>query len=183
MWQLGRMTARPPLSVLLLAASFLLPASAGAQTSRDDALRAFLQNTFADARAEWADTSYVSAFADLNGDGRNEALVSLYSGLFCGSGGCALYIYTPDGASWRQLAELTIVNAPVRLLATRSRGWRDLAVYVRGGGMDIPHEARIRFDGQTYASNPSMAPRIRGRAPGRVLIADDAESRPLFQPK
>ncbi len=167
-------------AALLLATLLLWPAEATAQPSRDDALRAFLQTAFADARANWAETSYVSAFADLDGDGRDEALVSLHSGLFCGSGGCALYIYTPAGASWREVAELTIVNAPVRLLATRSRGWRDLAVHVRGGGAEIPHEARMRFDGRTYASNPSMAPRIRGRAPGRVLIGEDTESRRLF---
>jgi hypothetical protein len=166
-------------ALLLLAAPFLLPASAGAQISRDDALRAFLRTTFADARAEWPDTTYVSAFADLNGDGRDEALVSLYSGLFCGSGGCALYIYTPAGGLWREVAAITIVNAPVRLLAARHRGWRDLAVHVSGGGA-LPREARISFDGRTYASNPSMAPRIRGRARGRVLISDDSESRPLF---
>jgi hypothetical protein len=107
-------------------------------------------------------------------------LVSLQSGLFCGSGGCALYIYTPAGATWRQVAELTIVNAPVRLLGTRSHGWRDLAVHVRGGGIQIPYEARIRFDGRTYAANPSMAPRLRGRPPGRVLIGEAQTSRRLF---
>jgi hypothetical protein len=168
------------LALLLLVTFLVSPATASAPPSAAESLRAFLQSSFADARAEWPETSYVSAFADLDGDGRNEALVSLYSGLFCGSGGCALYIYTPAGASWREVAELTIVNAPVRLLSSRSRGWRDLAVSVRGGGIEIPHEARIRFDGRTYASNPSMAPRIRGRAPGRVLIDDAGESRPLF---
>jgi len=161
--------------VALLACS-----SAIAQPSRDQSLHAFLATTFADARAQWPDTTYVAAFADLNGDGRDEALVSLYSGLFCGSGGCALFIYTPAGGSWREVAELTIVNAPVRLLATRTRGWRDLAVHVRGGGMEIPFEARIRFGGRTYASNPSLSPRLRGGAPGRVLISDETESRPLF---
>ncbi|HEV2817212.1 MAG TPA: hypothetical protein VGW40_08335 [Allosphingosinicella sp.] len=163
-----------------LALALLLAGPAAAQTPPGQGLHTFLQDAFADARENYGDTSYVAAFADLNGDGREEALVSLYSGLFCGSGGCALFIYTPAGNSWREVAELTIVNAPVRLLDTRSRGWRDLAVHVRGGGMEIPYEARIRFDGRTYASNPSMAPRIRGRAPGRVLIADDAEGRRLF---
>lgn len=161
-------------------AALLLPSAAVAQPAQRNALHSFLQTTFAEARVDWPDTSYVAAFADLNGDGREEALVSLHSGLFCGSGGCALYIYTPAGAGWREVAELTIVNAPVRLLNTRTRGWRDLAVHVRGGGMEIPHEARIRFDGRTYASNPSMAPRLRGRVPGRVLIGEDAESRRLF---
>ena len=166
--------------LFVLATAFLSTTPAVAQPSRDDSLRAFLQSSFAEARANYADTNYVAAFADLNGDGRDEALVSLQSGLFCGSGGCALYIYTPAGASWREVAELTIVNAPVRLLNTRSRGWRDLAVHVRGGGMEIPHEARIRFDGRTYASNPSMAPRLRGRPSGRVLIGDETPSRRLF---
>jgi hypothetical protein len=167
-------------TLFVLALASLLAAPAAALPSQADRLHSFLQTTFASARQDWPNTSYVSAFADLNGDGRDEALVSLYSGLFCGSGGCALYIYTPAGAAWREVAELTIVNAPVRLLNTRSRGWRDLGIHVRGGGMDIPYEARMRFDGRTYASNPSMAPRIRGRAPGRVLIGDDTESRRLF---
>jgi hypothetical protein len=175
------MTARSPLLALLgLAASLLLPAVAAAQPSREQALRAFLQTSFAEARENYGDTAYVAAFADLNGDGRDEALVSLRSGFFCGSGGCALHIYTPQGASWREVAELSIVDAPVRLLSTRSRGWRDLSVLVRGGGIEIPYEARIRFDGRTYASNPSMAPRLRRRAPGRVLIGEGSESRRLF---
>jgi hypothetical protein len=168
-----------PLAFTFLACFLAVPASA--QTQQRDSFHAFLQSSFADARANWPDTAYVSAFADLNGDGREEALVALHSGLFCGSGDCALYIYAPAGASWREVAELTIVNAPVRLLDARSRGWRDLAVSVRGGGMDLPHEARIVFDGRTYASNPSLAPGIRGRAPGRILIGDDSVSRPLFQ--
>jgi hypothetical protein len=167
-------------AALLLALLLAWPASAPAQASRDAALRNFLQASFAEAREDYGDTTYTAAFADLNGDGRDEALVSLQSGMFCGSGGCALYIYTPAGGSWREVAELTIVNAPVRLLSTRSRGWRDLAVTVRGGGIHIPREARMRFDGQTYASNPSLAPALRRGTPGRVLIGEPQQSRRLF---
>ena len=104
----------------------------------------------------------------------------LQSGYFCGSGGCSLYIYTPAGAAWRKVAELSIANAPIRLLNTRTRGWRDLGVSVRGGGIEIPRDARMRFDGTTYASNPSMAPRLPRGTPGRVLIGDDSPSRRLF---
>jgi len=170
-----------PLAALAMLLLALGPAAPAAAQTREQRLHAFLQTTNADARENYADTTYTAAFADLNGDGREEALVSLYSGLFCGSGGCALYIYTPDGASWRQLADLTIVNAPVRLLNTRTRGWRDLGVHVRGGGFEVPREARMRFDGTTYASNPSMAPPTRRGAQGRVLIADDTPSRRLFE--
>lgn len=166
-------------ALLPLALALLLAAPAAART-REDGLRSFLRSAFAEAGADFGDSSYVAAFADLDGDGREEALVSLSSGYFCGSGGCALYIYTRAGDSWRQVAELTISNPPVRLLTTRSRGWRDLAVQVRGGGFERPREALIRFDGRTYASNPSLAPRARGRTAGRVLISGNEEGQRLF---
>lgn len=172
------MTARSTLLALLVLA-LASPATA-APPSRNYSLRLFLQASFAEARADWPDTTYIAAYADLDGDGRDEALVSLRSGYFCGSGGCALHIYTPRGNSWREVAELTIVNLPVRLLAARNHGWHDLAVRVRGGGVDRPREARIRFNGRTYASNPSLAPRLRGRAYGRILLGEGSESHPLF---
>ena len=158
----------------LTAITLGIAAPAGAQ-SRDDNLHAFLQLTFADARAEWPEGTYTAVFADLNGDGRSEALVMPHAGLFCGSGGCALYIYTPQGSSWRQVEELTITGAPVRMLPTRTRGWRDLAVQVRSGGMDLPRQVRLRFNGSGYSEA-----RLRGAA-GRVLIAESAPSRPLFR--
>ena len=110
----------------------------------------------------------------INGTGRDEALVSS-APAFCGSGGCALYIYTPDGASWRQVDELTIVGAAVRLLATRTHGWRDLAVEVRSGGMDLPRRVRMRFDGRGYGATPAMRPALRGNG-GRVLIRETSET-------
>jgi len=168
-------------AALLLATLLVWPAAAPAQPSQRDSLHAFLQTSFAGARIEWSDTTYVAAFADLNGDGRDEALVALHSGLFCGSGGCALYVYSPAGASWRQLAELTVANAPVRLLNTRSRGWRDLAVHVRDGGMGLPTEVRIRFDGRDYEPDRLPAPRLRRGTPGRMLIGDASEGRRLFE--
>jgi hypothetical protein len=167
--------------LLTLLLSLLASPLTAQAPSAERSLHAFLQTSFADARQNYPETTYVAGFADLNGDGRAEVLVSLYSGMFCGSGGCALYIYTPAGASWRQVAELTIVNAPVRMLATRSHGWHDLAVMVRGGGFERPGEARISFDGRTYASNPSLAPALRRGTRGRVLIRDEDRGRPLFQ--
>ena len=93
------------------------------------------------------------------------------------AGGCALHIYTSDGASWRQVSELTIVDAPVRLLATRTRGWRDLAVSTRGGGMDLPRLTRVRFDGADYSRSAPLARGVRGR----LLLDDATPGRPLFR--
>lgn len=166
-----------PLAVLAL----LSPSVAMAQMSRADSLHAFLQRTNADARAEHPEATYTVAFADLNGDGREEALVWQHAGLFCGSGGCGLYIYTPEGESWRQLNDLTIIGEPVLLLPSRTRGWHDLGLTVRNGGMDMPYQVRVRFNGLAYDGNLSIrVPRGR-RLDGRVLIGPQAPSRRLFE--
>ena len=162
---------------LLAALALLVPAGAAAQSSQAESLHAFLRSSFAEIRESSPEASYTAAFADLNGDGRNEALMWSTASFFCGSGGCALYIYTPDGASWRQVSELTIATVPVRLLATRTRGWRDLALFVRDGGMGLPRQVRMRFYGNDY----SLSPRLRGRTGGRLLITDETPSRPLFR--
>jgi putative lipoprotein len=74
-----------------------------------------------------------------------------------------------------------VTSAPVRLLATRSRGWRDVAVRVAGGGIPA-REVILRFNGRGYPGNPSLVAASRGRAaPGRVLISDTDEGRPLYR--
>jgi len=149
--------------------------------SGDDGVRAYLQERFHADRAEDRDARYVIARADLNGDGRPEALVYLLSSAYCGTGGCNLLILTPAGRSWRKVAELTIVNPPIRLLGSASHGWRDLAVRVAGGGSRA-HEALLTFNGRSYPANPSMPPAraLRRAVPGRVLISDGDRGRPLF---
>jgi hypothetical protein len=147
--------------------------------ARDGALRDYLQARFRGDLAGDPDARYVAAWADLNGDGRPEAIVYLVSGHVCGTGGCSLMVLTPAGRSWRQVADVTIANPPIRLLSSASHGWRDLAVTVAGGGART-HAARLSFNGRSYPGNPSMAPALRRRVPGRVLIADEDRGRPLF---
>src|SRR5690349_351518 len=102
-----------------LIAAIFAASSAHAQPSRDAALHAFLQERFADDRANYPDTRYVSGWADLNGDGRPEALVYMMSGNYCGSGGCTLYIYTPEQGSFYQHGSMSVTNLPVRALNSR----------------------------------------------------------------
>ena len=166
---------------LLAAFALVLPGAAFAQASSADRLHAFLQTANADARADHPDATYTAAFADLNGDGRAEALVWQHAGLFCGSGGCGLYIYTPEGDSWRQLDDLTIIGEPVLLLPTRTRGWHDLGLTVRDGGMDLPYQVRMRFNGQSYGGGPEARVRAGRRLDGRVLIGEGAPTRRLFE--
>jgi hypothetical protein len=168
---------------LLLACLAMISASAAlrAQPSSDQSLRAFLQTRFHEDRQAYPDTRVVTAWADLNGDHRPEAFVYLISGAYCGTGGCNLMIFTPAGRSWRQVAEMTVTNPPIRLLTTASHGWRDVAVTAAGGGARA-HEVLMAFNGRAYPDNPTVPPAraLWRAAPGRVLISDDDRGRPLF---
>lgn len=161
-------------------AALTCPAEAQPSEQLQQRLRTFLQQqigtpgTGPDQRA-----SYIPTFLDLNGDGRSEALVYLIGQDLCGSGGCRLWVLTPQRQSWRVVTRTTVTNTPIRILNSRSRGWRDIAVRVSGGGAR-PYEARLRFDGRTYPANPSLAPASPRNAAGRVVITDDSETRALF---
>jgi hypothetical protein len=165
----------------VLALSLLGSPLAAQPGPADQSLRTFLQARFQQDRADFPDTRLVTAWADLNGDGRPEAIVYLISGNFCGSGGCNLLIFTPAGRSWRTVAQMSVTNPPIRLLGTSSHGWRDLAVTVSGGGVRR-HEVLMSFNGQTYPGNPTVPPAraFRRTVPGRVLISDSDPAQPLF---
>jgi hypothetical protein len=133
-------------------------------------LRAFLRTFDANLKDH-----FIASFADLNGDGRPEAIVYLRSN-WCGSGGCTMLILEQGRDSSRLLTEVSITRPPIRLLRTKSNGWRDIGVWVQGGGIQQGYEAELRFDGKTYPSNPSMPPArpLRDRVEGETLIAPPA---------
>lgn len=56
------------------------------------------------------------------------------------------------------VTKISVTRPPVRVLATRVRGWGDLGVTVVGGGTTRAYEARLCFDGTSYPRNPSVAP-------------------------
>ncbi len=126
---------------------------------------------------------YIIAFVDLSRHGGREALVYLTGQEWCGSGGCTLLVLAPDGPSYRVVTKVTICWPPIRALESRSFGWRDIGVGVRGGG--VPRgEAELRFDGRSYPTNPSTLPAARSaRAPaGRTIIGWDEAFRPQASP-
>ena len=162
---------------LLVLATAATPAAA--QPASDQSLHTYIQRQVGD-RASDPDARYALGRADLNGDGREEALVLMQARSWCGTGGCTMFVLTPVRGGWRTVTRMTVTSAPVRVLATRSRGWRDLAVAIGGGGVR-GGEAILRFNGRTYPTNPTSAPTAGHRAKaGRVVISRDAQGRPLF---
>ncbi|MFL5295282.1 MAG: hypothetical protein ACJ798_02760, partial [Phenylobacterium sp.] len=103
-------------------------------------------------------TTVEIAWADLNGDGRPEALVYVSGRAWCGSGGCELYVLERTGSGFRQRGQVSISKQPIGVLSTRSHGWRDLSVFVSGGGVLQGYSVALPFDGTKYAENPSVPP-------------------------
>ena len=114
--------------------------------------------------------SYRTATADLNGDRHAEIFVYATGSEDCGTGGCTLYILSPKGHNYRVVMRSTIVQLPIRLLETKSHGWRDVGVTVAGGGILNAYMARMQFNGRRYPSNPSVPPAVPARLSGKVLI-------------
>jgi len=167
-----------PVLALLLAG---MPAMAS-EPGRDEALHAFLRERFADMRGDDPSTRYASGWADLDGDNRMEAFVYFMSPAICGSGGCDLYIFTPEQNSFQQLAHMTVTRPPVRVLRTRTDGWHDISVTIGGGGVR-GGSVLLRQQGGTYPGNPTDPPArmLRQAPPGEIVIAEDDRGRPLFE--
>jgi hypothetical protein len=170
--------------ILGLAISFPSHAAPPETFGGEAAVRAFLRSHFKANDLEDLDvrsTNVTSAFADLDGDGRLDALAYVSGAAWCGSGGCKLYVLENRGRSYRIVGRTTVTRPPIRVLQRRTHGWRDIGVWVAGGGIIPGHDVVLRFDGWKYPSNPSTQTALkhfRDRA-GEVVIARDAPAVPL----
>jgi hypothetical protein len=167
-----------PAVVFTICLLLVARATAQAPSAREESLTKFLQNYEGNpVSAADKTTRYSVAFVDLDDDGTPEALVYLSGPKWCGSGGCSLLILRPDGPSWKVITRTTVTQLPIRVLSTKTNGWHDLAVGVRGGGIQAGYEARLRFNGRKYPGNPSSPPaqKLRTNAEGKVVIS--AETR------
>jgi uncharacterized protein YecT (DUF1311 family) len=116
-------------------------------------------------------TRYSVALTDLNDDGRAEALIYAMDADSCGTGGCDLYVLSLTSNSYRVVTNISITRPPIRVMPTTAYGWHDVAVWVAGGGIIPGYEARLRFNGISYPSNPTVPPAVRlQHSSGRVVI-------------
>ena len=110
-----------------------------------------------DSEEDRTSTRYLSATADLNGDGKPETIVYILGNTWCGSGGCTMLILTMQNAHYKVITRTTVTQLPIRLLPTRTNGWQDLAVLVAGGGI------RPGYEGNSF----SMEELIQETQPSR----------------
>lgn len=168
---------------MLLAAGCLAQSTAQNPAGSEESLKKFLQNYQGNpASAEERATRYFSARDDLKDDGVQEVIVYLMGARWCGSGGCSCLVLAPQGASYKIVTKTTVTQLPIRVLSTRTNGWHDLGVWVQGGGIQPGYEARLRFNGRKYPSNPSAPPaqKLGKNAEGKIVIPADATGTPLW---
>lgn len=115
------------------------------------------------------------AFVDLNGDGKDEAIVYLTGNGWCGTGGCQLYILTPDVTGYRFVARIPATRPPIRVLNKTSHGWHSVSVTIRDDGTHM-YEGEYRFNGEKYPLDDKP---VVGRIAGRVVVSGEQEA-PLF---
>lgn len=141
-------------------------------------LKQYLKNQNAE---DYGPVRYIPVFVDLNDDGVNEIILHVMSQGLCGTGGCPTLILVPTRSSFTVMTRVTLTRPPIRVLDKKTNGWHDLTVWVQGGGIQRGYEADLPFDGESYATNPSLPPayRLRVETSGRTLISGKATGIPL----
>ncbi|CAH1589238.1 hypothetical protein [Vibrio rotiferianus] len=94
---------------------------------------------------------YMTGSADLNSDGSAEHFVLLQDRYFCGSGGCAAYMFDNSG---KVINRMSVTRTPVVLADSFSNGWQDFIVWSNGA------YRQMSFNGESYPSNPSLEPKV-----------------------
>jgi hypothetical protein len=152
------------------------------RANREKSLKKFLEHFVDGPTDKDKNTRDSVAFVDLRDDGTQQVIVYLISRDWCGSGGCSCFILQPQGSSFRIITRTTVTQLPIRVLSAKTNGWHDLGVGVGGGGNLEGYEARLRFNGRKYPSNPSVSPaqKLRNAPEGKIVIPDNARGTLLY---
>jgi hypothetical protein len=112
---------------------------------------------------------------DLKGDGKLEVLVFVFGPGQCGTGGCEAYVFEPDGDRYRLVTDIALARNPIIVSEAKTHGWKDLIMFVAGGGVLPGYYAVLHFDGTTYPSNPAYEPAepLKDRVEGAAYVVGD----------
>jgi len=187
---MGNLTKRRIRTIALLVALFAIafaitaPAatSAGGRARSDEASVArFLQGYIRKAHLPPGQAAFASAEVAVGAGRLEEVLVYLEGQDWCGSGGCTMLVLAPARGAFTIIGRTTLVRLPIRVLPENSNSRADLAVHVQGGGILNAYEARLRFNGENYPSNPTVPPasRIAGAVQSHPAIPLGAKMRPI----
>jgi hypothetical protein len=143
----------------------------------EEQLRGFLR-TYLGAQADRT-ARYSAGLIDLNGDGTPEVMVHITGQSLCGTGGCLTLVLS---SSYQVIGRITISRPPILVFRRKSKGWRDIGVWVEGGGIEPGHFSELSFDGKSYPNNPSVLPArpLKGPSDGVTCIAPAQQGRLVY---
>ncbi len=96
---------------------------------------------------------FSQAGADLNSDGRANALVLFTGEDWCSPRGCTLVVFQQSEVGYKPISRTIGVNAPIAAGPGSNAGWRDLIVKTGTNRM-----ARLQFTGGGYPVNAASQP-------------------------
>ncbi|QHE50745.1 hypothetical protein [Pontibacillus sp. HMF3514] len=106
---------------------------------------------------------------DLNDDQVPETFVFLVGPYVCGTGGCSGLIFTQD---YDLISKFSLVRNPVIIRKKKTNGWKNIVMYVAGGGME-PRYKELKFNGNAYPLNPSIQPDVQDKQIEGIGIIND----------
>lgn len=144
------------LSLILL--SFVLIVQSASSQEADPAVTEKIKQVLAKnyGTTPAADRKFLYNAVDLNDDGKNEYLVALVGGTFCGNAGCTMLVLNNKyGINTR----MSIVQFPVYVGPPASKevtkGYSNIYVSTKGVGY-----VKMAWNGTKYPTNPSLSPKI-----------------------
>jgi hypothetical protein len=158
-----------------------------ASNSPTEALKAFLRSYLNPGPVrlgplDLEETAQITVVSVKTEDKAGEEQVVYVSGQgWCGTSGCTMLIVEPFQSSFKVLGVEPGVQLPIRLLPSMEYGHPDIGVQVSGGGIEVPYEAVLSFNGTNYPENPSMPParKVKG-IEGKRIITTTENSIPLY---
>ncbi|MEG1254637.1 hypothetical protein [Clostridium sp.] len=153
------------------------------ETEKDMILEKELVKVF-DLEQDEDNVRYYYNKVDLNEDGNPEIFAYIIGSPVCGTGGCSAAIFKHTNEEYTLLSKFTLVNNPVIINNSKTKGYKDIIMYVSGGGIES-FFAWIKYDGTTYSSNPSIQPKVKPgtKLQGAAIIADDISKNPGIELK
>ncbi|MGB4058277.1 MAG: hypothetical protein WBK77_09365 [Alphaproteobacteria bacterium] len=114
---------------------------------------------------------YETVRADLDGDGRKDALVLFKNpyGYWCDTHGCTMLVMRAGEEEFSLVNSIQPVRAPLSVSKAQTNGWRDLIIRVTGRWGDEARDVAMKFDGTRYPENPAAAPEALYMASSRAV--------------
>lgn len=122
--------------------------------------------------------------ADLNSNGKGEAIVLFTGKDWCAPTGCTLVIFKQTDRGYRPISITRRVKAPILVARSSAYGWRGITVDT-GITNKTLQSVVLRFNGSGYPGNATRIQRIPGRGgdKGELIIGADANPVEILEPQ